>query len=93
MVEILQQQGHRLALAEPLEETEHGLEHARFAPLGGRDARARRQELQLIETVAQPRHEPGDRVARRAHEPGELVVRQGIEKMLQRGSDGRVRDT
>ena len=92
MVKILQQQGHGLALAEPLEKTEDRLEHARFTPLGGGDARSRREELQFIEAVAQPGHEPGDGVSRRADEPDQLLVGERLEEVLQGGGDWRIRD-
>ena len=68
VVEVLQQQGNGLSLAEPLQEPQHGLVHARLAPLGGGDARPVGQQLQLLEPRAQTRHQPGDGVARGAHQ-------------------------
>ena len=90
MVKVLDQQRDRLPLAQALQESQHGLEHARFAPLGGGDLWPIRQQLQLGESRLDAGDQPGNGVTRGPDQGREHLIGEWREQVLQGGRDRRI---
>ena len=91
VVDVLEDQHHRLPFAQPPEDAEDPLEHPGLAALGRGDARPLRHRSQSVEADVELRHQPEVILDARAEERDEVIVRHRLDDRPQGPQDRCVR--
>ena len=91
VVEVLEDQHDRTALAEPRQDAEDALEGTALASLDVGDRRAGRIEPERLEASGQGRHDPGQLIAARSDDTHQVLVAEALEQWLHCAAERSVR--